>query len=45
MPQLILRRLLTALPVFLGVVLTVVLIVRLTPGDPAVVLLGQAHQQ
>jgi peptide/nickel transport system permease protein len=42
MLQLVFRRLFTALPVFLGVVLAVVLIVRLTPGDPAVVLLGQA---
>jgi peptide/nickel transport system permease protein len=39
---LVLRRFLTALPVFLGVVFAVVLIVRLTPGDPAVILLGQA---
>lgn len=42
MSSFVVRRLLTALPVFLGVVLAVVLIVRLTPGDPAVVLLGQA---
>lgn len=42
MMGLVLRRLLTALPVFLGVVFAVVLIVRITPGDPAVVLLGQA---
>src|SRR5262245_55051091 len=42
MSILIVRRIVTAIPVFLGVVLAVVLIVRLTPGDPAVVLLGQA---
>jgi peptide/nickel transport system permease protein len=42
MAVLVMRRLLTALPVFLGVVFAVVLIVRLTPGDPAVILLGQA---
>lgn len=41
MLRLVLRRVLTALPVFFGVVLAVVLIVRLTPGDPAVILLGQ----
>lgn len=39
---LVLRRMVTALPVFIGVVLAVVLIVRLTPGDPAIILLGQA---
>jgi peptide/nickel transport system permease protein len=36
------RRVVTALPVFIGVVFAVVLIVRLTPGDPAIILLGQA---
>lgn len=41
MPALVLRRIVVALPVFLGVVLAVVLIVRLTPGDPAIILLGQ----
>ena len=30
------------MPVFIGVVFAVVLIVRLTPGDPAIILLGQA---
>jgi peptide/nickel transport system permease protein len=35
------RRLLLALPVVLGVLFIVALIVRLTPGDPAVILLGQ----
>lgn len=39
---LVLRRVVTALPVFVGVVFAVVLIVRLTPGDPAIILLGQA---
>jgi peptide/nickel transport system permease protein len=34
------RRLVMAVPVVLGVVFAVVLIIRLTPGDPAVVLLG-----
>lgn len=42
MLALVLRRLVTALPVFIGVVFAVVLIVRLTPGDPAIILLGQA---
>ena len=42
MLALVLRRILTALPVFLGVIFAVVLIVRLTPGDPAIILLGQA---
>lgn len=41
MVALVLRRIVVALPVFLGVVLAVVLIVRLTPGDPAIILLGQ----
>lgn len=41
MLALVLRRIVVALPVFLGVVLAVVLIVRLTPGDPAIILLGQ----
>lgn len=42
MLALVLRRVVTALPVFIGVVFAVVLIVRLTPGDPAIILLGQA---
>ena len=42
MLALVLRRVMTALPVFIGVVFAVVLIVRLTPGDPAIILLGQA---
>ena len=42
MIALVLRRMVTALPVFIGVVFAVVLIVRLTPGDPAIILLGQA---
>jgi peptide/nickel transport system permease protein len=37
----IVRRMLLALPVVLGIVFAVVLIVRITPGDPAVILLGQ----
>jgi ABC-type dipeptide/oligopeptide/nickel transport system permease component len=36
------RRVLLTLPVVLGVLFAVSLIVRLTPGDPAVVLLGQS---
>ena len=42
MLALVLRRVVTALPVFVGVIFAVVLIVRLTPGDPAIILLGQA---
>jgi ABC-type dipeptide/oligopeptide/nickel transport system permease component len=42
MLALVLRRIVTALPVFIGVVFAVVLIVRMTPGDPAIILLGQA---
>jgi peptide/nickel transport system permease protein len=42
MLALVLRRVVLALPVFIGVVFAVVLIVRLTPGDPAIILLGQA---
>src|SRR6185369_15283735 len=42
MLALVLRRVVTAMPVFIGVVFAVVLIVRLTPGDPAIILLGQA---
>jgi peptide/nickel transport system permease protein len=42
MLALVLRRIVTALPVFIGVVFAVFLIVRLTPGDPAIILLGQA---
>lgn len=41
MAGMVLWRIVMAVPVFLGVVLGVVLIVRLTPGDPAVILLGQ----
>ena len=36
----ILRRLMMAIPVILGVIFDVVLIIRITPGDPAVILLG-----
>jgi peptide/nickel transport system permease protein/oligopeptide transport system permease protein len=35
------RRILLTLPVVFGVVFAVVLIVRITPGDPAIILLGQ----
>ncbi|MEO8136245.1 MAG: ABC transporter permease, partial [Betaproteobacteria bacterium] len=45
MLALVLRRVVTALPVFIGVIFAVVLIVRLTPGDPAIILLGQAASQ
>ena len=38
----VIRRILLSIPVVLGVVFAVALIVRLTPGDPAIVLLGQA---
>jgi peptide/nickel transport system permease protein len=38
----VVRRILLSIPVVLGVVFAVALIVRLTPGDPAIVLLGQA---
>ena len=38
----IILRILLSIPVVLGVVFAVALIVRLTPGDPAIVLLGQA---
>ncbi len=37
----VVRRILLSIPVVLGVVFAVALIVRLTPGDPAIVLLGQ----
>src|SRR3989304_547141 len=35
------RRLLELIPVFFGVLLVVFIITRLTPGDPAVVMLGE----
>ena len=38
----VIRQILLSIPVVLGVVFAVALIVRLTPGDPAIVLLGQA---
>ena len=34
-----------AVPVVLGVIFAVVLIIRLTPGDPALILLGQGASQ
>jgi peptide/nickel transport system permease protein len=37
----VVRRIMLSIPVVLGVVFAVALIVRLTPGDPAIVLLGQ----
>jgi len=41
MTRYLLRRLLAMVPVFFGVLLVVFVISRLTPGDPAVVMLGE----
>jgi peptide/nickel transport system permease protein len=41
MPQFIARRLILLLPVMLGIILVTFVIIRLIPGDPCVVMLGE----